>query len=305
MKQTLSMIIVTAILLSAVSMFSLSVSAAEETISLYEAQSLVDKAHQFARGVHCFIEEVNPIADYSQGILVNLEEDSLGQQKYYRVNEEKLPGGSYEKMCEYARDIYTEDFAPYAYKFSPGYYGLLYQNENQTLSFNHCTVKVGGNYANHLPLFYRAENGVLYTSVYEMQGGVGVRLLDIHDSTSTIYFPYNNPSNIAMEIVNGDSDSAIGYVFWTYLGPIIPPLEIETAECKFVKTSDGWRIDESEFSVLCATSDFSTMEAYRSAVSPSTGDVSGERVAVIGAVSLACIIPTACLMRRRRRSSAE
>ena len=183
MKQRLSMIIVTAILLSAVSMFSLSVSAAEETISLYEAQSLVDKAHQFARGVHCFIEEVNPIADYSQGILVNLEEDSLGQQKYYRVNEEKLPGGSYEKMCEYARDIYTEDFAPYAYKFSPGYYGLLYQNENQTLSFNHCTVKVGGNYANHLPLFYRAENGVLYTSVYEMQGGVGVRLLDIYDST--------------------------------------------------------------------------------------------------------------------------
>ena len=37
--------------------------------------------------------------------------------------------------------------------------------------------------------------------------------------------------------------------------------------------------------------------------SPSTGDVSGERVAVIGAVSLACIIPAACLMRRRRRNT--
>ena len=35
--------------------------------------------------------------------------------------------------------------------------------------------------------------------------------------------------------------------------------------------------------------------------SPSTGDTAGERVAVIGAVSLACIIPTAFLMRRRRR----
>ena len=74
-------------------------------------------------------------------------------------------------------------------------------------------------------------------------------------------------------------------------------------ECIFENTSSGWRISDCAF--------FDMLNSHKSnfewtpVESPSTGDVSGERVAVIGAVSLACIIPTACLMRRRRRASAE
>ncbi len=71
-------------------------------------------------------------------------------------------------------------------------------------------------------------------------------------------------------------------------------------ECKFENTSSGWRISDCAF--------FDMLNSHKSNFewthieSPSTSDVSGERVAVIGVVSLACIIPAACLTLRRRRA---
>ncbi len=74
-------------------------------------------------------------------------------------------------------------------------------------------------------------------------------------------------------------------------------------ECKFENTSSGWRISDCAFFDMLNSHE-SNFE-WTPVESPSTGDPAGERVAVIGAVSLACVIPAACLVRRRRRASAE
>ena len=68
-----------------------------------------------------------------------------------------------------------------------------------------------------------------------------------------------------------------------------------------VKTDKGWRIDESEFSILAATSSKATLEAYRAAVNPSTADPNVSRVWWLAGVSIAAIVPAVCLLRRRRR----
>lgn len=72
-------------------------------------------------------------------------------------------------------------------------------------------------------------------------------------------------------------------------------------ECKFEYTSSGWRISDCAF--------FDMLNSHKSnfkwtpVESPSTADPAAERVTVVGAVSLACIIPAASLTLRRRRKS--
>ena len=126
--------------------------------------------------------------------------------------------------------------------------------------------------------------------------------MDENDEEQAIY-GFNLTNNVVLEIISGDSDSATALVsfIWSMIDDT-PPFDIQTVECKFVKTSDGWRIDESEYSVLCATSSKDTLVAYRAAVSPSTGDGAAERATLLGAVSLACLIPAACLTIKRRRT---
>ena len=268
-----------------------------ETISKAEAQELVSKAFGFSnnvRGVH-----VNSsIPSYKDPISVYVE--SIGEEvPYNKVIEENLPGGSLENMKKYAETIYVKNVAPYAYKYSAGYGSL--PTQSNLLNFTNSSFYTD---AKHRPLFYTDSKGSLYSSVLDYQVGFSFALLDENDEEQAMY-GFNVSNNVVLEIISGDSDSAIARVsfIWCKIDDT-PPFNIQTVECKFVKTSDGWRIDESEYSVLCATSSKDTLAAYRSAVSPSTGDVSGERVAVIGAVSLACIIPAACLMRRRRRRVA-
>ena len=271
-----------------------------DTISKAEAQELVSNAYGFSCNVRGVIHtDKAPIPSYKNPISVYV--DSIGEEVFYhKVIEENLPGGSFEEMSKYAKTIYVNNVASCAYKYSAGY-GLLKTRSN-LLNFTNSSFYTE---SKHSPLFYTDSEGSLYSSVQYYQIGFSFALLNDNDEEQAIY-NFNLTDNVALEIVSGDAVSATALVsfIWCKMEDT-PPFDIQTVECKFVKTSEGWRIDESEYSVLCATSSKDTLAAYRSAVSPSTGDTAGERVAVIGAVSLACIIPTACLMRRRRRASAE
>lgn len=267
-----------------------------DTISKAEAQELVSKAFGFSnnvRGVH-----VNSsIPSYKNPI--NIYVDSIGEEvPYNKVIEENLPGGSLEKMKEYAETIYVKNVAPYAYQYSAGYGSL--PTQSNLLNFTNSSFYTE---AKHRPLFYTDSKGSLYSSVLDYQVGFSFALLDENDEEQAIY-GFNLTNNVVLEIISGDSNSATALVsfIWCKIDDT-PPFNIQTVECEFVKTNDGWRIDESEFSILCATSSKDTLAAYRASVSPSTGDVSGERIAVIGAVTLACIIPAACLTFKRRRRS--
>ncbi len=277
------------------------------TISKAEAQELVINAYRLSIGARAYISK-NPILDDTQeAITVNLDKCSLPSFGYFKVIEENLPGGSYENMCTYARSVYTEEVAPYAYKYSPlykfSYDGSAPNSVKQTISLKNRDFIIDG-IGNHYPLFYTDENGMLLASIYYTQVPFSFSLLSAEADDKLV--DDSDTYGVKLEITDGNSLSATAMIsfIWNF-SDNIPPFDIQTVECKFVKTSEGWRIDESEYSVLCATSSKDTLAAYRSAVSPSTGDTAGERVAVIGAVSLACIIPTACLMRRIRRSSAE
>ena len=232
------------------------------TISKSEAQELVGKACDFHYNVHVHSSK-HPIIHKAEG-------DEL-----FRVYEENLPGGSFEEMCKYAETLYTEDIVYSSYMFLPDAFNIY---ERYLRKAGHLYFQdTNGDWFLDCPLDY--------ASAY------------LNDA----YYENKDYTKIDIDIISGDSQSATAQVEVYYTGGWSDaPDSYDTVTCKFVKTQEGWRIAESEYSILLAIGRYG-MEEYRVSVSPSTGDVSGERVAVIGVVSLACIIPAACLMRRRRR----
>ena len=264
------------------------------TITKAEAQELVSKAYLFSNNVRSY-QIKKPIYESGQSITVHL--DTINEDvMYHKVIEENLPGGSYEAMCEYAKTIYCEEVAPLAYKYSAAY-GTL---DNPAVLINTAQTAFYAK-GKHRPLFYTDTNGDLYTSVLDPQIGFSFALLDDNDDAKGIY-TFNITNNISLKIVSGDANSAVAHVPYFYSKmEDIPPFDIQTVECKFVKTDNGWRIDESEFSVLASTSSKETLEAYRAAVNPSTADPNVSRVWWLAGVSIAAIVPAVCLLRRRRR----
>ncbi|MBQ4139862.1 MAG: hypothetical protein IJD70_00855 [Clostridia bacterium] len=77
-------------------------------------------------------------------------------------------------------------------------------------------------------------------------------------------------------------------------------------ECYLVNTDDGWRITDSPFTKMLryerSAKDLWEPSVIRYTESPSTGDSAAERATLLGAVSLACLIPAACLTIKRRRT---
>ena len=248
------------------------------TISKSEAQELVGKACDFHHDVHvCTQFDENPIANINGEQVYVYDEETKEVKlkaegwKFFRVYEENLPGGSFEAMCKYADTLYTEDIVTSSYMFLP--------DENNI--YESYLRKNGG-------LYFQDINGAWFL---DSPLDHAVAFLN------TEYYENKDYTKISIDIISGDWKSAIAKIdvhdAWGWS---------DTVTCKFVNTQEGWRIAESEYSILLAIGR-GGMEEYRVAVSPSTGDTAGERVAVIGAVSLACIIPTACLMRRRRRNT--
>ena len=223
MKKILSLILALTFCFAAFSVFAPSVSAKSETISESEAKDLIVKAYEFCRNVRAGESRIHENSEEYR-IEVKFGEKYSEREYYWLAKEENLPGGSYEKMCEYVETIYTKEAAPtaYAYKLD----GTVNPSDNMW----------DGLY----PLFYRNENGVLYASTSYL------------NYRGAYLFP--DAEGVEFEIVSGDSDTAkanVSVKFFHGDGP--RPYTYDIVECLFENTPDGWRIAESEFSIIMAT----------------------------------------------------
>lgn len=245
MKKIMSTILVLSFVFAALSAIAPSVSAKSATISESEAKELVIKAYNFSLDVRY---NAPRYVTYSDDKRIELEFDSGRYSYYWIVNEENLPGGSYEKMCEYAQTIYTKGTADmsYAYPFTATVqaYETMWENLR--------------------PLFYRDEKSVLFASPGDVPSYTGAYL-------------YPNVENVEIKIISGDSKTAKANitVYFAYIdGPRTDDFDI--VECRFEKTANGWRIAESEYSLVLAT-EHAYLQDYRAknpdAPNPSGGGI--------------------------------
>ena len=229
MKKFLSIILALAFVLAALSAIAPSVSAKSATISESEAKELVQKASKFFYDAR--------VEGYNEDFVDHKSEDRRRVHypeydlnvTYLPLYETMLPGGSYSAMCELARTIYCDDIAEDSCAFR------IYKNSDGT------TVKY--------PNFYTDESGKIFASHFLEYGYISVRK-DTIDLVSNI----RGDSSEASAIITIDS-------YWAD-GP--RPDYHFPVECKFVNTADGWRIAESEFSILFAT-DKHYLDHYRKA----------------------------------------
>lgn len=247
MKKFLSIILALTFCLAAFSALAPTSAAKSETISESEAKELVVKAYEFCRNVRSDAINVHETSDEYR-IEVKYGEKYSERKYYWLVKEENLSGGSYEKMCEYAESIYVKDVAPeaYAYVFT----GIVHPSE--------------GMWERLYPLFHRDENGVLYSASGVVMSYDGAYI-------------YPDKENFEIEIVSGDSKTAkaVVPVYFHYIdGPRVDDFDL--VECRFENTAEGWRIAESEYSLVMATA-HAYLEDYRAknpdAPNPSGGGI--------------------------------
>ncbi len=235
MKKLLSVTLVLAFVLAALSAIAPLTSAKSATISESEAKDLVEKAYQFCCDAR--VGDWNDkLVDYKSEDVCEIYVSRIDRTLTYRpVYESKLPGGSYSAMCETAKEIYTAEIAERAYW---------------------CSV------AGHdLPMYHVAENGKVYG-----HGHSDYAPCYIHISIpSRAYSNNRGEGKIYLKILSGDSETATAIVsteFYWADGP--RSYYCEAVECKFENTSDGWRIADSELSVLLASSK-TVLDEYRKA----------------------------------------
>ncbi len=262
----------------------LTANAAEETqeITKYEAQKLVSEAYLFNYRVrHNYM---NP--DYTTNNHIELTHKDLSANPdaelydldeevwYYEVNEENLPGGSYEAMQKYAKTIYTDSIAPEAYANA---FRFMYLRDSAWREY---------------PLFYKTKNGKLYANPGKAQSyfdllpnGSHVAGMDYIDQAAYV-------ENIELEITYSDSKSATATVTFRYSAADGDPNPVGKAECKFEKTDNGWRIAESDFSLL--------MTVGVSRGSPDTGDNSINSIVIFSTLAVTALISATILLKKRR-----
>ncbi|MBQ1194992.1 MAG: hypothetical protein IIX44_01985 [Clostridia bacterium] len=232
MKKLMSTILVFAFILAALSALAPSISAKSATISESEARELVVQASDFFYDTR--------VEGYNEDFVDRKSEDRRKVHypeydlnvTYLPVYETKLPGGSYSAMCELAKTIYAGDAASDSY--SLGMYYIFDGNDQNVIKY---------------PNFYIDDRGNVFANHFLEYGYISVR----EDTVNLV-------SNI-----RGDSSEASAIIairsYWAD-GP--RPYYHYPVECKFVNTDDGWRIAESEFSILFATNkDY--LDAYREA----------------------------------------
>ncbi|MBO5701110.1 MAG: hypothetical protein J6S71_01600 [Clostridia bacterium] len=244
MKKFLSIILALTFCLAAFSAMVPMISAKSETISQSEAKELIVKAYDFCINVRAGRAD---ILERSKEIEIVYGENVWEKELYWQVKEENLPGGSYEKMCEYVETIYTKEIAPkaYAYKWS------------------YMVLPSDGMWDELQSFFYRNEEGLLYADTSHLSYR-GVNL-----------FP--DAENVQIDIVSGDSKTAKANVhvkFFYVDGPRAYNYDI--VECRFENTADGWRIAESEYSLALAT-EAGYLEDYR-AKNPDAPNPSGGKL---------------------------
>ncbi len=246
MKKLLSTILVLAFVLAALSAIAPTASAKSATISESEAKELIVKAYDFCINVRAGRGD---ILERSKEIEIVYGENVWEKELYWQVKEENLPGGSYEKMCEYVETIYTKEIAPKAYAYK----------------WTYRVLPSDGMWDELQSFFYRNEEGVLYADTSHLNYR-GVNL-----------FP--DAENVEIDIVSGDSKTAKANVYVKFFFADGPrPYTFDIVECRFENTANGWRIAESELSLALAT-EAVYLEDYR-AKNPGEGNPSGDGILI-------------------------
>ena len=221
MKKLLSIILALTFCLAAFSALAPSVSAKAATISRKEAEELVIKASEFfydARVEGYNDEMVDRKSEDRRK--VHLPEYNI-DVTYLPVYESKLPGGSYAAMCEIAKTIYAGDAVTDSYSL-----GMYYQFDGTDYN----VIKFSN--------FYIDEGGKIYACHFLEYGHIRAR---------------EDTLNLVSNIRGDGSEASAIITIHSYWADGPRPYYHYPVECKFVNTDDGWRIAESEFSILFAT----------------------------------------------------
>lgn len=239
MKKIISMILTLAFVLAALSAIMPNASAKSATISEREARELVERAYQFFCDARVDDWDDN-LVDYKSEDICEIYISHIDETLIYRpVDESKLPGGSYSAMREAAKEIYTEKIAELAYQFSGASPGGVTHN---------------------LPMYHIAESGKVY--------GYGLQENSSHNLyiyTPSLEYNRSSEGEVQLCIISGDSKSATALITMSFYWADGPRSSFcEAVECKFENTSHGWRIAESEFSLLLSSSK-TVLDDYRKA----------------------------------------
>ena len=254
---------------------------AAEYLTEAEAGELINKAVE----IYEFTHLDPPLGTIDRNNYIKIEvnyyyskEDKYisGEAMYYLViDESKFPSGDYDSLSDYSKSIYTADIADSMYNtFAFAYYDLEF------------------------PMFYKSEDGHIY-----MTNGIGHDWTEVqpwyYGETDQQQFTADN-----IDIVYADNERAtVRYL--TQLDRN-ESMYYGWVECYLVNTDDGWRITDSPFTKMLryerSAKDLWEPSVIRYTESPSTGDSAAERATLLGAVSLACLIPAACLTIKRRRT---
>lgn len=219
MKKLLSTILVLAFTLAALSTLTPMAAAKSNTISENEVKELVVKARDLMMVRYGYYDQKYFDHESDERRTVHLSEYNI-DVTYRPVLESALPGGSYAAVCELANETYVEDIASKAYNVARS----SVRGEN-------------GWYSIDVPNFYVDENGKVFAHFFLEYCYIGLDP-DVPDFISGI----RGDSSEASAIITIDS----------YWGDGPRPDYYFPVECKFVNTPDGWRIAESEFSILFA-----------------------------------------------------
>ena len=256
------------------------VSAEEQsaTITEEEAKDLIQKSLDFYKNVRVSTDCMDIAQKRELPVYIQYEGwngiSTLESMRYFPVIEEKLPGGSYKSMCDYAETIYVTDIAPEAYKYSD---------------------RINAIDTDFWYLFREEENGVMYMHrEYNPDFWNGTYEILVWDG-----FELSN--------IEGDSNTAKASVsVWIYCGGDVTPAQQRSIECIFQNTDDGWRIAKSDFSTIMATDGYEWLGELPGPPyepeSPSTADPAFDSFVLLPAVSLACLVPAVFLVRRRRKA---
>lgn len=139
----------------------------------------------------------------------------------------------------------------------------------------------------------------------------------IEDEQGTLYmmfpipqrypFYYGEIDEIKVELIesNGKTARAKVYVGITDLSveDIHFPVYDAWVECKFENTADGWRIADCAFFDMLLSSERNF--EWTAVDSPDTGDTVTEKTVILLLLPIACILPTVCITRKRRRNFAK
>ena len=235
MKKFLSIILALTLCFAAFSAIVPSVSAEGVTITEAEIVDLIERSWNFYRAAVRGWGG-GDIADYKQEIKVNVF--GAGEVSYYRVYEERLPGGSYEGMKEVAESIYYGDYLPeQMYKYPT--YSSVYR---------------------YIPNYYVDKEGVVYTTIrkldYEFVSLYGYEVTREENAEDRV-----SADSIEIKFIGGDADTASAYVRCN-VGTKGEDTNHYWIRCDFKRADDGWRISGGPFVSMLRYNDFNMLDDW-------------------------------------------